>query len=124
MKWGLSVLDFQQHAIDENHKHPTGVFVAECGHLLMMTTPLRDEPGGAPCETCAGLQYFHAARAAPTDTGCVTGKLGYATEAEARDALLSTRIAAALGTSGRRREQRCYVCPNCGHWHLTSSGRP
>jgi hypothetical protein len=54
--------------------------------------------------------------------GCVTGKRCYATAAAAHDALLSTRVAGALrDTCHRRREQRCYVCPSCGHWHLTSS---
>jgi hypothetical protein len=54
--------------------------------------------------------------------GCVTGKRCYPTAADAHDALLSTRIAAALrDTHHRRREQRCYVCPHCGHWHLSSS---
>jgi hypothetical protein len=32
-----------------------------------------------------------------------------------------TRIAAALrDTHHRRREQRYYACPHCGHWHLSS----
>ncbi|MGH3839065.1 MAG: hypothetical protein ACRDSF_25720 [Pseudonocardiaceae bacterium] len=58
----------------------------------------------------------------------MTGKHPYATEADARDALLATRVAAALRDNTRRRERRCYACPDCGHWHLTSSpdrvGRP
>ncbi len=42
MKWGLSVLDWQAHAIDERRYHPVGVFKAECGHLLMMVVQLHD----------------------------------------------------------------------------------
>jgi hypothetical protein len=34
MKWGLSVLDWRSHAINEHTEHPIGVFKAECGHLL------------------------------------------------------------------------------------------
>ncbi|MGH3755517.1 MAG: hypothetical protein ACRDRP_23045, partial [Pseudonocardiaceae bacterium] len=66
MKWGLSVLDWRSHAINEHADHPIGVFKAECGHLLMMTTPLRDEPGGAPCQWCAG--HTRAATGGPPVT--------------------------------------------------------
>jgi hypothetical protein len=55
-------------------------------------------------------------------SSCVTGKRCYATEAEAHDALLSTRVAGVLrDTHHRRRERRYYACPDCGHWHLSSS---
>ncbi len=54
-------------------------------------------------------------------TPCVSGKHPYATAADAQGALLSTRIAAALHGNTKRREQRCYACPHCGHWHLSSS---
>lgn len=53
LKWGLSVLDWQSHAIDERHYHPVGVFRAECGHLLMMVVTLDDHPNGKRCEACA-----------------------------------------------------------------------
>ncbi len=51
---------------------------------------------------------------------CVTGKRSYATEADARGALLSTRVRAVIDDNPRRREKRCYVCPKCGYWHLAS----
>jgi hypothetical protein len=53
MKWGLSVLDWHSHAIDERGDHPIGVFKAECGHLLMVVTTLHDEPPGRICMSCA-----------------------------------------------------------------------
>jgi hypothetical protein len=55
MKWGLSVLDWRSHAIDERAEHPIGVLKAECGHLLMTVTTLHEKPYGAPCEACASL---------------------------------------------------------------------
>ncbi len=55
IKWGLSVLDWRDHAIDECRDHPVGVFKAECGHLLMMVTTLRAAPSGTPCEACAAV---------------------------------------------------------------------
>lgn len=62
VRWGLSVLDWHTHAIDEQADHPTGVFKAECGHLLMMVVTLRDQPGGSPCEVCAEQQFDRAAQ--------------------------------------------------------------
>ncbi len=62
MKWGLSPLDWCSHAIDERRDHPLGVLKAECGHLLMMVTTLRDRPFGAPCEACAAKQFTRAAK--------------------------------------------------------------
>lgn len=56
IRWGLSILDWRSHAIDERRYHPVGVFKAECGHLLMMVVQLYEQPGGKPCETCATLQ--------------------------------------------------------------------
>jgi hypothetical protein len=53
MKWGLSVLDWCSHAINERADHPIGVYVAECGHLLMMATTLHDRPPGRVCPACA-----------------------------------------------------------------------
>lgn len=60
MKWGLSVLDWHSHAIDDLADHPLGVYKAECGHLLMMVVTLHDRPGGSPCEACAALQLDRA----------------------------------------------------------------
>lgn len=63
MKWGLSVLDFQHHAIDERRYHPVGVYKAECDHLLMMVVELHDVPYGKACGACAGQQYSQASSA-------------------------------------------------------------
>jgi hypothetical protein len=63
IKWGLSTLDWRSHAIDERAYHPVGVYVAECGHLLMMVVTLHDKPNGRPCAACGGKQ-LEAARAA------------------------------------------------------------
>lgn len=61
MKWGLSVLDWRSHAIDDHRPdHPVGVFKAECGHLLMMVVQLHDEPYGRACDVCAGRQLDRA----------------------------------------------------------------
>lgn len=54
IKWGLSVLDWRDHAINESPGHPIGgVLKAECGHLLMLVTPLREISCGTKCEACA-----------------------------------------------------------------------
>jgi hypothetical protein len=53
IKWALSVLDWRDHAINENQDHPIGVLKAECGHLLMLVTPLRETSCGTKCEACA-----------------------------------------------------------------------
>jgi len=53
IRWGLSVADWHDHAIDDHHDHPSGVFTARCGHSLMMVTPLRDKSCGTQCEACA-----------------------------------------------------------------------
>ena len=63
IRWGLSILDWRSHAINERAYHPVGVFKAECGHLLMMVTALYERPNGKPCDACAGKQ-LEAARAA------------------------------------------------------------
>lgn len=52
IKWGLSVLDWRDHAINESPDHPIGVLKAECGHLLMLVTP-RETSCGTKCEACA-----------------------------------------------------------------------
>lgn len=62
IKWGLSVLNWQAHAIDERRYHPVGVFKAECGHLLMMVVQLHEQPSGKPCETCAAQQFVRAVK--------------------------------------------------------------
>ncbi len=62
VKWGLSVLDWRSHAINEHAKHPLGVFKAECGHLLMMVTTLREKPFG---EVCAALRFDRAMTEVP-----------------------------------------------------------
>ena len=55
IRWGLSILDWRSHAIDERRYHPVGVFKAECGHLLMMVVQLHEQPSGKPCEACAAV---------------------------------------------------------------------
>jgi hypothetical protein len=35
VRWGLSVQDWRGHAVDELGDHPSGVYRAECGHLLL-----------------------------------------------------------------------------------------
>lgn len=60
LRWGLSVLDWHDHAIDDHLDHPIGVLKARCGHLLMMVTPLR-ETCGTPCPACAAtVTHPHA----------------------------------------------------------------
>lgn len=59
MKWGLCLLDWGWHAIDDHRDHPPGVLEAECGHLLPMVA-LHDEPAGRPCEACAAQQLARA----------------------------------------------------------------
>lgn len=56
IKWGLSVLDWRSHAIDEYADHSIGVYKAECGHLLMRVVELHEEPNGRPCEACVTKQ--------------------------------------------------------------------
>jgi hypothetical protein len=60
IRWGLSVLDWRSHAIDERRMHPIGVYKAECGHLLMMVVQLHEQPSGKPCEACAAQQFTRA----------------------------------------------------------------
>lgn len=56
IKWGLSVLDWHAHAIDENADHPIGVYVARCGHRLMMVTTLHESPPSRICAECGRAQ--------------------------------------------------------------------
>ena len=44
LKWGISVLYWHAHAVNIGINHPIGVYVAFCGHLLMMVTKLHDAP--------------------------------------------------------------------------------
>lgn len=53
VKWGMSVLDWRAHTINEDRVHPSGMFQAECGHPLMTVTTPRETPcGHKPCEAC------------------------------------------------------------------------
>lgn len=51
--------------------------------------------------------------------GCPTGKRRFVTEQYARAELVGTAIARNTGRN-QRQECRCYQCPMCGGWHLTS----
>lgn len=51
-RWTLSVVDFNAHAVDERDDHPFGVFVALCGHRLLMGE-LHDDPPGGLCPGCS-----------------------------------------------------------------------
>lgn len=62
-RWALSLLDFQAHAVDEHGDHPFGVFLALCGHRLLMGE-LHDNPPGGLCPGCS-----HAVVQCRTD-GC------------------------------------------------------
>ena len=71
IKWGLSIIDWQYHAIEELGDHPIGVYLAQCGHRLMMATQLYAEPiSTRTCGDCAGSQLHDAltglTRCAPT----------------------------------------------------------
>jgi hypothetical protein len=51
-RWALSPLDVRAHAVDEDDDHPFGVFIAACGHRLLMGG-LHDEPPGGLCPGCS-----------------------------------------------------------------------
>ena len=51
-RWGMSPLDCKAHAIDEDTEHPYGVYIARCGHRLLMGTILHDEAPGWMCLFC------------------------------------------------------------------------
>ncbi|MDQ3274326.1 MAG: hypothetical protein M3Q39_04655 [Actinomycetota bacterium] len=51
-RWALSVLDFKAHAVDEDDDHPLGVFLAACGHRLLLGN-LHDTPPGGLCPGCS-----------------------------------------------------------------------
>ncbi|MGH3672734.1 MAG: hypothetical protein ACRDSH_19235 [Pseudonocardiaceae bacterium] len=64
IKWGLSVVDFHSHAIEDHGNHPSGVYLAQCGHRLLSTTPLREAPAGRfVCQICRDSQLSDAQRA-------------------------------------------------------------
>ena len=51
-RWGMSPLDCKAHAIDEDAEHPYGVYIARCGHRLLMGTNLHDEAPDWMCLSC------------------------------------------------------------------------
>ncbi|MGH4010658.1 MAG: hypothetical protein ACRDTH_21270 [Pseudonocardiaceae bacterium] len=57
--WAVSRLDQRWHAVDERRHHPSGVWVADCGHRVL-STGLHDTPGGRVCELCASRQLARA----------------------------------------------------------------
>ena len=65
MRWGLNVLDWRSHAINEVGEHPIGVLKAECEHLLMMITTLHEKPSGVPRKACVTLRFDHAMAEVP-----------------------------------------------------------
>lgn len=50
-------------------------------------------------------------------------KVKFHTEAAPLDAVVRAKIAAALHSNKKRREQRAYECGDCGGWHITSQPR-
>lgn len=61
IKWGLSIIDWQYHAVEEFGDHPIGVYLAQCGHRLVMATQLHTEPiSTRTCEGCAASQLHDA----------------------------------------------------------------
>ena len=68
LRWALSPLDFQAHAVTALDGHPIGVLIAPCGHRLPMVVELDSEPPGAPCPECATVldaQSYLASTAHP-----------------------------------------------------------
>ncbi len=60
VKWGFSPADLRRHAVDEGRGQPRFALRAECGHLLIVSTVLSEEPCGSPCDTCAVIQVTRA----------------------------------------------------------------
>jgi hypothetical protein len=52
-RWGLFPRDWHAHAINELTHHPIAVYVARCGHRLMMLTTLHESPPSRICLSCA-----------------------------------------------------------------------
>ncbi len=59
-KWGFSAVDLRRHAVDEGCGQPRSALRAVCGHLLIVSTVLSEEPGGRTCDTCAVIQVTRA----------------------------------------------------------------
>ncbi len=55
IKWGLSVSDWRDHAVDDHQDYPGGALKARCGHWLMIVTPLRQ----IVRETMPGMRGRH-----------------------------------------------------------------
>jgi hypothetical protein len=53
IKWGLSVLDWRDHAVDDHQDYPSGALNARYGHWLMIVTPLRNKSCGKQWQECA-----------------------------------------------------------------------
>jgi hypothetical protein len=51
--WGRCPLESHAHAVDIDAYHPYGVYVARCGHRLLMGTTLHSDPHGQTCPDCA-----------------------------------------------------------------------
>ncbi|MGH3830082.1 MAG: hypothetical protein ACRDRS_06450 [Pseudonocardiaceae bacterium] len=51
-RWGVSSLDWQSHAIDENAEHPDEVYMTRCGQRLVSGTTLYKEAPGWMCVPC------------------------------------------------------------------------
>ena len=56
IKSGLCPLASRNHAVDERANHPSGMYRAQCGHLLMGVTDLFEEPTGKSCEGYAAAR--------------------------------------------------------------------
>ncbi|MGH3773218.1 MAG: hypothetical protein ACRDRW_17785 [Pseudonocardiaceae bacterium] len=64
LRWSLSILDFRAHAVDEDDDHPLGVFIAACGHLLLMGG-LHDEPPAGLCTGCSHVVVWRRVEGRP-----------------------------------------------------------
>ncbi|HKR49102.1 MAG TPA: hypothetical protein VJT72_05880 [Pseudonocardiaceae bacterium] len=67
VRWGLSIVDWRYHAVQDHGCHPGGALVAECGHELLRVTTLLDEIDSRPCDACARLQLDSAGGQENTD---------------------------------------------------------
>jgi hypothetical protein len=59
VRWAVSRVDHRWHAVDERRAHPSGVWVADCGHRVL-SAGLHERPGGRVCELCASRQLVRA----------------------------------------------------------------
>ncbi len=62
---GYRNLVWPYHAIDEGDLHPSGRYQAQCGHPLMRSVTLHEQPPGVPCPQCA----LQLARGTPAHCG-------------------------------------------------------